>query len=58
MAVCSLFSSSSLTSRCCYLASALALSIVVHSLIMEAHCSKCHCSSMMPPLSWWSTFWA
>jgi hypothetical protein len=36
----SLFSSSSLTSRCCYLASTLALSVVVHSLSMEAHSSN------------------
>jgi hypothetical protein len=37
MAVCSLFSSSSLVSWCCCIASTLALSVVVCSLSMEAH---------------------
>jgi hypothetical protein len=55
MAVCSLFSNSSLTSRCYHLASTLAFSIVVRSLSMEAHSSSLHCSSLMPPLSRQST---
>jgi hypothetical protein len=50
MAVCSLFSNSSLTTRSCYLASTLALSTLVRSLSMEAHCSRYRRSSMMPPL--------
>jgi hypothetical protein len=58
MAVCSLFSSSSLTSRCCCLAFALALFTVVRYLIMEAYNGRRRRSSTMPPLSRWSRFWA
>jgi hypothetical protein len=55
MAVYNLFSNSSLTSRCYRLASTLAFSVVVRSLSMEAHNSRRRRSSLMPPLSLWST---
>jgi hypothetical protein len=58
MVVCILFNNSSLTSRCCCLASTLALSVVVHSLSMEAHNSRRCRSSLMPPLSRRSTSYA